>query len=153
VRIEITDHALERFVERGGLVHPDPEAALREMVESGGVLREKAASGHELREAGGLRFVCDRRPGVLVVVTVLRAGDSLRGGTRSGQPAAVAPVDAGDAGDYTLEAAAALARLVEEEERLTHEARRAELVFAALQRARNNVRKAIRQLAGESVVQ
>jgi hypothetical protein len=144
MKVEVTNHALERFVERGGLLYPDPEASLRELVESGQVLREKTSSGHVLVQAAGLRFVCDRKPGsVLVVVTVLNASDAEDEGD-----ALVAVAE-----DYSAEAAQTLQRLVAEEERLTHETRRAELVFAALQKARNSVRKAIRQLAGEDVVQ
>jgi hypothetical protein len=143
MKVEVTNHSMERFVERGGLLYPDPEGELVQLVQQAKVLREKTASGHLLLEVAGLRFVCDRIPAGVVVVTVLREGD------------AEAPGDGvlAAAEDYAAEAAQTMARLVAEEERLTHETRRAELVFAALQKARNSVRKAIRQLAGEDVVQ
>lgn len=143
MKVEVTNHALERFVERGGLLYPDPEHAIRDHVARGVVLRQRTASGHSVVEAGGLRFVCDQKPHTLVVVTVLREGDAEEEGDN-----VLAAAE-----DYSAEAAQTLQRLVAEEERLTHETRRAELVFAALQKARNQVRKAIQQLAGESVVQ
>lgn len=142
MKVEITNHALERFVERGGLLFPDPEGRLVELAQNARVLREKTASGHLLLEVEGLRLVCDRIQGGVLVVTVLRASDAESEGDN-----VLAAAE-----DYSAEAAQTLQRLVAEEERLTHETRRAELVFAALQKARNSVRKAIRQLAGEDVV-
>ncbi len=138
MKVEITNHALERFVERGGLLHHDPELALKECVGAGRVLRERTASGHVLVEAAGLRFVCDRIPGGLLVITVLSQGDAEAPGDGI--------LDAAD--DYAAEAAGVLARLTEQAERLGAETRRAELVYGALLSARNKVQKAIRELTG-----
>jgi hypothetical protein len=134
VRIELTNHAIERFLERFPLVAgSDPEANLLSVAGRAVLLRERTARGHDVYQWEEIRLVCDTAPGKLVVITVLHKSH----GSEQGRYGAEALAEA---------RAETLGRLTLEAERLRTEAERALKIAGHLQSAHARVLRAIRSL-------
>ncbi len=135
MRIELTNHAIERYIQRFWV--PDgntPEAALLAIAGRAKLLRDKSRQGHSYYQDAEVRLVCDVSDGRMVVITVLAKSD--------------APVQLEEYLPEALAEARAetLGRLTLEAERLKAEAERALKIAGNLQSAHARVLRAIRSL-------